>query len=144
MIQPFYTAICQYLSHDPSSNQHVYTPEKLLTNLQRFMDFPGGSMGKESTCSTGDIGNMGLIPGLGRSPGGGHGNPLRYSGLETPRGQRSLAGYNSQSLKEWDKTKATKHACMHEDAYKWIFICSQDRCPTPHELGWTNPQQCNQ
>ena len=35
--------------------------------------FPGGSNGKESTCSAEDVG---LIPGLGRSPGGGHGNPL--------------------------------------------------------------------
>ena len=37
------------------------------------MGFPGGSNGKESTCSAEDVG---LIPGLGRSPGGGHGNPL--------------------------------------------------------------------
>ena len=41
--------------------------------------FPGGSVGKESTCSAGDLGT---IPGLGRSPGGGHGNPLQYSCLE--------------------------------------------------------------
>ena len=38
--------------------------------------FPGGSDGKESACSVGDLG---LIPGLGRSPGGRHGNPLQYS-----------------------------------------------------------------
>ena len=38
--------------------------------------FPGGSGGKKSTCNAGDLG---LIPGLGRSPGGGHGNPLQYS-----------------------------------------------------------------
>ena len=44
--------------------------------------FPGGSDGKESTCNTGDLG---LIPGLGRSPGGGHGNPLQYSYLENSR-----------------------------------------------------------
>ena len=37
--------------------------------------------GKESTCNAGDLG---LIPGLGRSPGGGHGNPLQYSCLENP------------------------------------------------------------
>ena len=37
--------------------------------------FPGGSDGKESACNVGD---MGSIPGLGRSPGGGHGNPLQY------------------------------------------------------------------
>ena len=47
-------------------------------------------MGEESTCSTGDIGDMSLIPGLGRSPGEGHVNPLQYSCLETPHGQRSL------------------------------------------------------
>ena len=41
-------------------------------------------MSKESTCDTGDIGDTGLIPGLGRSPGGGHGNPLHYSYLENP------------------------------------------------------------
>ena len=41
-------------------------------------------MSKESTCDTGDIGDAGSIPGLGRSPGGGHGNPLQYSCLEDP------------------------------------------------------------
>ena len=44
-----------------------------------FLGFPGGSAGKESTCSVGDLG---LIPGLGRSPGEGKGHPLQYSGLE--------------------------------------------------------------
>ena len=37
---------------------------------------------KESTCNAGNAGDAGLIPGLGRSPGGGHGHPLQYSGLE--------------------------------------------------------------
>ena len=44
-------------------------------------DFTGGSNGKESVYSAGDLGS---IPGLGRSPGGGHGNPLQYSCLENP------------------------------------------------------------
>ena len=43
------------------------------------MGFPCSSIGKESACSTGD---MGSIPGLGRSPGEGNGNPLQYSCLE--------------------------------------------------------------
>ena len=43
------------------------------------MDFPGGSDGKESACKAGDLVS---IPGLGRSPGRGHGNPLQYSCLE--------------------------------------------------------------
>ena len=53
--------------------------------------FPGSSAGKESACNTG---NLGLIPGLGRALGGGHGNPLQYSCLENPHGQRSLVGYS--------------------------------------------------
>ena len=44
--------------------------------------FPSGSDGNESTCNVGDLGS---IPALGRVPGGGHGNPLRYSCLENPR-----------------------------------------------------------
>ena len=40
------------------------------------LPFPGGSVGKESTCNAGDLG---LIPGLGRTPRGGHGKTLQYS-----------------------------------------------------------------
>ena len=54
----------------------------LLFDLFRAsMGFPGGSDGKESTCNVGDLGS---IPGLRRSPGGGHGNQLQYSCLENP------------------------------------------------------------
>ena len=44
-----------------------------------FLGFPCGSAGKESACNAGDLG---VIPGLGRSPGEGKGYPLQYSGLE--------------------------------------------------------------
>ena len=44
-------------------------------------DSPAGSVGKESACNAGDTGDMGLIPGPGRSPGEGKGNPLQYSCL---------------------------------------------------------------
>ena len=47
------------------------------------MGFPCGSAGKESACNVGDLG---LIPGLGRSPGEGKGYPLLYSGLENSMG----------------------------------------------------------
>ena len=47
------------------------------------LSFPGGSDGKESACNARDLG---LIPGLGRSPGEGHGNPLQYFCLENPLG----------------------------------------------------------
>ena len=54
------------------------------------LGFPSGSNSEESACNVAD---QGFIPGLGRSPGGGHDNPLQYSGLENPHGQRSLVGY---------------------------------------------------
>ena len=67
------------------------------------MGFPGGSDSKESACNVGDLG---LIPGLGRFPGGEHGNPLQYSCLENPHGQRSLAVYSpSWGHKELDTTE---------------------------------------
>ena len=62
-----------------------------------FMVFSGGLVSKESACNVGDLDS---IPGLGRSPGGGHGNPLQYSCLENPHGQRSLVGHGPQGCKE--------------------------------------------
>ena len=49
--------------------------------LKEAMDVPGGSDGKVSAYNAGDPGS---IPGLGRSPGEGNGNPLQYSYLENP------------------------------------------------------------
>ena len=67
-----------------------------------LLGLPGGSDGKESTCNAGDLGS---IPGLGRSPGRGHGNQLQYSCLENPHGQRSLVGYSPWVHKESDTTE---------------------------------------
>ena len=64
--------------------------------------FPGGSDSKESACNAGDLGS---ILGLGRSPGGGHGNPLQYSCLKDPHGERSLVGYSPWGRKELDRTE---------------------------------------
>ena len=66
------------------------------------MGFPGGSDGKESSSNAGDLGS---IPGSGRSPGKGNGNPLWYSYLENPHVQRSLVGYSPWGPKEWDTTE---------------------------------------
>ena len=64
--------------------------------------FPGVSDGKESTCNAGDVGST---PGLGRSAGGGHANPLQFSCLENSNGQRSLVGYSPWGHKESDTTE---------------------------------------
>ena len=67
-----------------------------------FLSFPGGSDSKESACNAGDLG---LIPGLGRSHGGGHGNPLQYSYLKIPMDRRSLVGCSPWGCRESDMTE---------------------------------------
>ena len=66
-----------------------------------FLGFTSGSDGKESACNMGDLGS---ILGLGRSPEGRHVNPLQYSCLENPHGQRGLVGYSPWGCKESDVT----------------------------------------
>ena len=57
--------------------------------------------------NAGDLRDTGSVTGLGRFPGGGHGNPLQYSCLEIPHGQRSLVGYSPWGCEESDMTGAT-------------------------------------
>ena len=78
-----------------------------------FLGFSGGSNSKESACNAG---NLSSIPGLGRSPGGGHGNPLHYSCLENSHGQRSLVGYSPWGRTESDTTERlnTAQYLFHE------------------------------
>ena len=57
--------------------------------------------------NAGDIRDMGSIPGSGKFPGGGHSNPLQYSCLETPHGQRSVGGYSPWDHTESDTTEVT-------------------------------------
>ena len=67
-----------------------------------------GLLVKNPLANAGDLRAAGLIPGLGRSPGGGNGNPylsILYSCLENPHGQRSLAGFSPWGLKESDMTE---------------------------------------
>ena len=79
-----------------------------MYRYQGGMGFPGGTRGKKNLpANAGDIRDTGLIPGLGRSPGEMNGNPLQYSCLENPHGQRSLEDYNPQGRKESNMTEAT-------------------------------------
>ena len=74
-----------------------------LPNLV-FLGFSDGSDSKEFTCNAGDLGSN---PGFGRSPGGRHGNPLQYSCLENPHGQKSLSGYSLWGRRVRHGTKHT-------------------------------------
>ena len=80
----------------------------MLTDLFLFIDslwFPGVAVVKGLPASEEDARDTGLIPGSGRFPGEGNGNPLQYSCLENPHGQRSLVGYSPRRLKESDVTE---------------------------------------
>ena len=86
----------------------------------KYLRFPGGSDGIESTCNAGDLG---LIPELGKPPGGGRGNPVQYSCLENPQGQRSLADYSSWSHKELDTIERLSTAQLN--SYVQIKVCKE-------------------
>ena len=66
------------------------------------MGFPGGSDGKESTCNVGDLGS---IYGLGRSPGRGHSNTLQYSCLENPMDRGAWQATVHRVAKSWTGLK---------------------------------------
>ena len=78
----------------------------MVAQFQPTAGFPGSLDSEEFACSAGDLS---LIPQSGRSPGGGNGNPIQYSCLENPHGQRSLVGYSPWGCKELDMTQQTKN-----------------------------------
>ena len=70
---------CSRLQFNSWVRKICWSRDNLTTPV--FMGFPGGSTGTEYICNMGDLG---LIPGLGRSPEEGSGNPLQYACLENP------------------------------------------------------------
>ena len=64
-------------------------------------------MAKTLPANAGDPGDVGLIPGSGRSPGRGQGNPVQYSCLENPMDRGAWWAYSPWCLKESDTTEAT-------------------------------------
>ena len=98
-------------AYDHTSQLGSFTAQETFGNVQRHWTslvaqmvkgFPCNSNGKESTCNVGDLG---LIPRLGRSTGEEHGNPFQCFCLENPHGQRSLVGYSPWGHKESDMTE---------------------------------------
>ena len=65
----------------PSRNGHRFSSRKMTV---RYIILADGFSGSDSKASAYNVGDLGLIPGLGRSPGEGNGNPLQYSCLENP------------------------------------------------------------
>ena len=114
---------------------------------------PGGAGGKEPIANAGEWRDLGLIPGWGRSPGGGHGNPLQYSCLENPidRGawQGTVHGVAKSDTPEWPNTHARRGGAWPEDQsplgadmeVEGPGACAEGGGPFPGPLGspwsWT-------
>ena len=82
------------------------------------MGFPGGTVVKNlpaTEADAGDAADIGLIPGLGRSPGEGNGNPLQYSCLENPVDRGTWRAAVHRVAQNWTRLKQlSRHACIGE------------------------------
>ena len=85
------TYFYSHLKHHPTKDKEVISSRVVIYNMMTtvtmivlYIGFPGGSDGKESACNVGDLGS---IPGSGRFPGEGNGNPLQHSCLENSMGR---------------------------------------------------------
>ena len=93
-----------------------------------LVGFPRDSVVRNLPANAGDTGDAGSIPGSGRSPGGGHGNPLQYSCLKNPQGQRSLVGYSPWSCRELDTTELLTCYYMETTANILCSITNMEGC----------------
>ena len=101
-----------------------------MSHKQGFLGVP---VVKNPPASAGDVQDTSSVPGSGRSPGGGHGNPLQYSFLENPHGQK---GYGPGGHKESDMTErlSTAHTSVAARSYvRYLtsqsfnfFICKRE------------------
>ena len=98
-----------------------------FTFINRYYNFPGGASGKEPVCQCRKHKDVGLIPRLGRSPGGGHSNPFQYSCLENPmdRGAWWATVHGAAKSRTWLSTDlAHTHAVESEDDSSPLVLSS--------------------
>ena len=110
-----------------------YVSKGFLWSIFFHQGFPGGLDSKKSTHNVGDLG---WIPGLGRSHGGGHGNPLKYSCLKNPHGQRSLAGYSPWGHKELDMTERLSTYILYDPMDVGNLISGSSAFSKPSSYIW--------
>jgi len=104
--------VCRWKQATCTSLQVTFLEIQALFKRHRSqMGFPGGLAGKQSTCNAGDARDAGLIPGLGRSPGGRTWQPSPVILPGESHGQGSLTGYGPWGHKESDMTEVTEHTC---------------------------------
>ena len=97
--------------------------------------FPGSSVVKNPPATAGDAGDRGLIPGSGRSPGGGNGTPVFLPGES--HGQRSLTDYSPQGHKELDMTEQLNMHARPSHGYQYkVSSSSTQTHAIPHPVRW--------
>ena len=89
--------------------------------------FPTLSVGKESACNAGNTGDMHSIPGLGRSPGEGNGNPLQYSCLENPMDRGSLSGYSPKDHIWLSDYRHTHNRSCEKNRGDWGWVARKEQ-----------------
>ena len=87
------------------------------------MGFPGVSEGKELARNSGDLGS---IPGLGRSPGGGHGNPLQYSCLENPQTEKPCRLQSIWPQRVGHDSATNTHTHVHREREKAFHLIAEE------------------
>ena len=81
--------------------------------MYNIWGFPGGLVIKNLPANAGDTEDVGSIPGLGRSPGGGNGNPFQYSCLGNPRGACLSGGKESDTTERMNMHVCNMYVCMY-------------------------------
>ena len=96
----------------PSSHSAIY--------IHIYIWLPGWHSGKEFACNAEDLGDTGFIPGSGRCPGGGNGNPLQYSCLGNPTDRGTWQAQSMRSQRVGHNWACTH---THTHSYIWVYIC---------------------
>ena len=108
-----------------------------LSRLLKGVDFSGGAVVKNLPASAEDTRDEGLIPGSGRPPGVGNGNPLQYSCLENPMDRGAWQATVHRVAQSWTRLKwLSRHIITY-----WLkFICWHiDQCPVCLSLSLLTP-----
>ena len=109
----------------PASKGHLHSLACGLFDARDFITLtselgnPGGSDGKMSTCNVGDLGS---VPGLGRSPGGGHGNPAQYSCLENPMDRGAWQAAVHRVAQSWTQLKRLSMGSNSRVSQAWRIV----------------------
>ena len=106
-VQSWCTWVCVYFCSQECPEQDCPEFPAFVDSSMASEGSPGGTSDEEPHANAEDMSDVGLIPGLGRSPGEGHGNPLQYSCLENPVDRGAWPSYSPRGYKEPDMTEVT-------------------------------------